>query len=131
MGAIERRTSRLLRMFSDHNDTKATDYMEQLQVVHYAPGQHYDAHRDYFPKEMYPSNRELQAGMNRLATLFFYLNDNSTTPPLLGGGETWFPRADGLPMIREYNSCRGGVRVTPKKNRAVLFYSMRPGSHMP
>eukprot|EP00658_Telonema_sp_P-2_P025481 TRINITY_DN20265_c0_g1_i1.p1 TRINITY_DN20265_c0_g1~~TRINITY_DN20265_c0_g1_i1.p1 ORF type:complete len:169 (-),score=28.22 TRINITY_DN20265_c0_g1_i1:53-559(-) len=126
---IERRVAALLRLTSEAERDRRL--MEDLQVVHYAQGQHYDAHRDYFPRELYPSNAALQAGHNRLATVFFYLNDNTTSPPLAEGGETWFPRADGLPMIHEYTSCQGGIRVTPRRNRAVLFYSLQAGRHMP
>ena len=50
---------------------------EQMQVVHYRGDQRYEAHYDSFPPEFYPgeSGARYRLGEQRLATLFFYLND--------------------------------------------------------
>jgi prolyl 4-hydroxylase len=76
--------------------------MEDLQVVHYAPGQKYDIHHDWGVCR-YPDTRFL--------TLLLYLND---LPNPQAGGETAFPKgAGGL-----------GFKVQPKKGSAVLFYNL-------
>merc|ERR1712178_542441 len=51
---------------------------QNLQVVHYEPGEHYGAHRD---------------GLGRVITIFSYLNNVET------GGETAFPFAN-VPITR-------------------------------
>jgi len=72
---------------------------EAMQLVHYAPGQKYDAHYDWGAKYH----------ETRFATLLLYLSDVEE------GGETIFPRAEP-----------GPVSVTPKKGSAVLFYNLLP-----
>eukprot|EP01041_Mallomonas_annulata_P002825 gene2825-5551_t len=75
---------------------------EEMQVVHYAVGQKYDAHHDW--------------GVNgyaetRYITLLLYLNDMKHPN---AGGETSFPKAAG----------GRGVKVHPGKGSAVLFYNL-------
>jgi hypothetical protein len=53
---------------------------EQIQVVRYEPGQMYEAHWDYFNPAQYQRQPEVIERMdltarNRMATLFWYLND--------------------------------------------------------
>lgn len=77
---------------------------EQLQVVHYTPGQKYDAHHDWSPA----------TPQMRFLTLLLYLNDPEA------GGQTVFPRLrghDGKPLM-----------VKPRKGSAVLFYNILDGA---
>src|SRR5208282_2266539 len=57
--------------------------LEQLQIVRYAPGQHFDYHYDWFYQELLEKNRYLHT---RLSSFFVTLEDNDT------GGFTHFPR---------------------------------------
>lgn len=59
---------------------------EPSQVLHYAPGQEFKAHHDYFDPRNPGHSQELQEGQ-RIATFLIYLNEDYT------GGETAFPRA--------------------------------------
>ncbi|HYX46015.1 MAG TPA: 2OG-Fe(II) oxygenase [Sphingomicrobium sp.] len=59
---------------------------ETSQVLHYAPGQEFTAHHDYFDPDNSGHAEELQRGQ-RIATFLIYLNDSYTL------GETAFPRA--------------------------------------
>jgi prolyl 4-hydroxylase len=59
---------------------------EPSQVLHYAPGQEFRAHHDYFDLENPGHSEQLKSGQ-RIATFLIYLNDGYT------GGETAFPRA--------------------------------------
>lgn len=103
----------------------ATRLYEPIQVVHYAKGGKYESHRDYFPPEDFPSNERVQAGVQRMATLFFYLND------VEGGGETIFPRVKHvansyqLGGIHDYADCTRGMAVAPVKGNAILWYNLK------
>lgn len=89
---------------------------EMLQILRYEIGQKYVAHHDYFDPKLYGKQSTLRA-----ATVFLYLADVEE------GGETWFPSADGKPVITgNYGSCLGGLKVKPKKRSAALFYDMKP-----
>jgi prolyl 4-hydroxylase len=57
-------------------------HIEPLQIVHYAPGQKYSAHHDYFSEKELP----YQTGQRR-HTFLIYLND----VPSQNGGATIFP----------------------------------------
>jgi prolyl 4-hydroxylase len=59
---------------------------ETSQVLHYAPGQEFRAHHDYFDPGKPGHIEQLKSGQ-RIATFLIYLNDGYT------GGETAFPRA--------------------------------------
>lgn len=59
---------------------------EPSQVLHYAPGQEFRAHHDYFDLENPGHAEQLRSGQ-RIATFLVYLNEDYT------GGETAFPRA--------------------------------------
>ena len=85
---------------------------EQLQLVHYDVGQEYTAHHDFG----YSKAGDKDQGQ-RFATLLFYLNEPEK------GGETEFPRW--------YNGeTAEGLTATPKKGKAVLFYSQLPDGNM-
>jgi len=124
---IDERVARLLRLRHHRLSVSSPQYinqveaqMEHMQVVNYQPSQNYEAHRDYFPRELYPSWGELQEDKNRMATVFFYLNDLKEDQ----GGETFFPRAGGGPLPRNFADCSLGMKVQPKLGDAILFYSM-------
>lgn len=79
-------------------------------------------HHDWF--DWRTSNEtHMQAGLNRYATVFIYLND------VEGGGETVFPYAN-----REYipDACTnpGGLRVRPRKGAVAVFFSMLPNGNL-
>jgi hypothetical protein len=59
---------------------------ETSQVLHYAPGQEFRVHHDYFDPDN-PGHAEHLKGGQRIATFLVYLNDAYTR------GETAFPRA--------------------------------------
>lgn len=85
---------------------------EALQLVHYDVGQEYTAHHDFGYAA--PGNKVQGA---RFATLLLYLNEPES------GGETEFPRW--------YNGeTSQGLKTTPKKGKAVLFYSQLPDGNM-
>lgn len=58
---------------------------EGLQVLHYAPGQQYKPHYDYFPLDQPGSHRFVENGGQRVATFILYLNNVEE------GGDTAFP----------------------------------------
>jgi len=117
---IEDRVARIVNVPKTHG--------EPLQVLRYTKGQHYHAHTDYFDPELYKE----QPGMldtvehgrkNRLATLLWYMSD------VAEGGETVFPRAHKAEAVGDFASCDvsvQGIKVPPKKGKAVLFYSLLP-----
>jgi len=88
-------------------------------VLRYLPTQHYSAHHDFFDPSDYGSrSKESGLASNRLATVFFYLND------VAAGGETGFPRAGGLGQPRGFRNCHlQGMTVTPKRRRGVEWTS--------
>ena len=97
------------------------------QVLRYFTQQHYSAHHDFFDPSDYgsaPGSSAKERGLasNRLATVFFYLND------VENGGETGFPRAGGGQQPRDFRQCHqpGWLNVRPKRRRVVIFYSMLP-----
>jgi len=101
---------------------------EAMQVVHYLPGQFYRSHNDFFDPEIHKHNKNVQAGVNRLLTIFFYLNTVEQ------GGETIFPYAGptGYRITDFVNtsSCARGIGVKPKTGSAVLWYSLEVHKHM-
>lgn len=60
--------------------------LETSQVLHYAPGQEFSLHHDYFDPQNAGHAAQLKDGQ-RIATFLIYLND------AYSGGETAFPRA--------------------------------------
>jgi prolyl 4-hydroxylase len=95
---IEQRIADLLQWPVDHG--------EGLQILRYRPGAEYRPHHDYFDPVHPGTERILQRGGQRLASLVMYLN----TPE--GGGATTFPDV--------------GLEVWPVRGNAVFFSYDRP-----
>ncbi|EFJ34981.1 hypothetical protein SELMODRAFT_82355, partial [Selaginella moellendorffii] len=100
------------------------DHGEGIQVLHYEPGQKYDAHHDFFYDTVNTRN-----GGQRIATLLMYLTDVEE------GGETVFPKSaknsSSLPWHNQLSECgRRGVSVRPKRGDALLFWSMSPDAQL-
>jgi len=125
--AIDRRVMMLTRIPISH--------AEYIQVLRYEHMEHYSAHHDFFDPAAYASNPEMLASVehgakNRLATVFFYLNNVSA------GGQTNFPRAQtaefphGGPQPRDYFDCSKGLSVYPQEGKVIIFYSMLPNGEM-
>ena len=90
---IEARISRLLGWPAEQG--------EDLQILHYRPGDEYRPHYDYFDPAEPGTPRILQRGGQRVATLIMYLHSPQE------GGATVFPMA--------------GIRVAPQRGSAVFF----------
>ena len=100
------------------------------------------SHHDFFDPAAYASNPEMLASVehgakNRLATVFFYLNNITSDEDVSkGGGATNFPRAEtaahpnGGPVPRDYFDCSGGLSVYPQEGKVIIFYSMHPDGTM-
>lgn len=85
---------------------------EELQLVHYGPGQQYTPHHDFAHPAL---KAEKQPA--RFATVLLYLNED------LKGGATSFQRWQ--------NSESGeALNVKPEVGKAVLFYSLLPDGNM-
>ena len=95
---IEQRIAELLHWPVDHG--------EGMQVLRYRPGAEYRPHHDYFDPVHPGTERILQRGGQRVASLVMYLN----TPQ--GGGATTFPDV--------------GLEVWPVRGNAVFFSYDRP-----
>ncbi|KAL4857404.1 putative prolyl 4-hydroxylase 4 [Chlorella vulgaris] len=96
---------------------------EGLQVLHYEPGEKYDAHWDYFFDKV---NGESNGG-NRYATVLMYLNTVEE------GGETVFPNipAPGGDNGPGFSECaRRHLAAKPVKGSAVLFHSIKPSGEL-
>jgi len=76
---------------------------EPLQVVHYLPGQKYEPHFDYFPREDLKDYWSQRSGQ-RYATLLAYMDDEMT------GGNTVFPKLK--------------LGIAPVKNAAVMWFNV-------
>jgi prolyl 4-hydroxylase len=79
---------------------------EASSILHYAPGQEFKRHYDYFDRALPGHLRELETKGQRVATLLVYLNDD------FEGGETEFPRLDW--------------RYKGRKGDALLFWNVDP-----
>jgi len=110
-------------------------HAEYIQVLRYNHMEHYSAHHDFFDPAAYANNPETLASVehgakNRLATVFFYLNNVSA------GGQTNFPRAQtaefphGGPQPRDYFDCSKGLSVYPSEGKVIIFYSMLANGEM-
>ena len=118
---VDRRVMLLTRIPISH--------AEYIQVLKYEHLEHYSAHHDFFDPAAYASNAEMLASVehgakNRLATVFFYLNNVTDDSDLsVGGGQTNFPRAataefpDGGPPVRDYFDCSRGLSVYPQEGK--------------
>jgi prolyl 4-hydroxylase len=74
---------------------------EDLQILHYSPGDEYRPHYDYFDPAEPGTATILQRGGQRVATLIMYLHSPEK------GGATVFPMA--------------GISVAPQRGTAVFF----------
>ena len=122
LNVIEARVQSMTRLNISH--------AEHMQVLRYDEGGHYMAHNDFFDPKDYRGDagtmRMIEHGAkNRLATVFFYLND------VPAGGHTGFPRAGGLgiPMgpdgrTADYGNCNVGIKVKPDRGKVIIFYSL-------
>jgi prolyl 4-hydroxylase len=95
---IEARIERLLQWPVDRG--------EDLQVLHYTPGDRYEPHYDYFDPEGAGAPALLSRGGQRVATLLMYLREPER------GGETTFPDL--------------GLRFAAKRGYALFFSYDRP-----
>eukprot|EP00927_Polykrikos_kofoidii_P023589 TRINITY_DN2167_c0_g2_i1.p1 TRINITY_DN2167_c0_g2~~TRINITY_DN2167_c0_g2_i1.p1 ORF type:complete len:415 (+),score=69.10 TRINITY_DN2167_c0_g2_i1:38-1246(+) len=101
------------------------EQFEELQVLRYSQGQHYDAHRDYWDPREFPDVPRFRNAEGfwhqRHATLLWYLAAPES------GGETWFPRAHGGAIPYDnWTACDDrGAKLSGKNATAVLFYSLR------
>jgi prolyl 4-hydroxylase len=106
----------LLRHRSDHTEwtnlTSTKPLAEQLQLVHYGPGQEYTAHHDFGFSRI---DDQFQGA--RFGTLLLYLNEG------MAGGETSFPRWSNAETFHE-------LSIKPEVGKAVLFYSQLPDGNL-
>ena len=79
---------------------------EPLTILHYAPGDEYRPHHDYFDPAVPGREVALRNGGQRIATLMTYLNDVDQ------GGETEFLET--------------GLRIPPTQGTGILFYNVLP-----
>lgn len=126
--ALDRRTANLTRVPREHN--------EEVQLLNYAAGQFYSSHLDWTDLTLYNGQRAQWTRshfgwQDRLATLFWYLNDVSE------GGQTVFPRAGSVICPGLVSNCRGvryappkacnvGLQVQPRKGSVILWYNHHP-----
>ncbi|GMH38345.1 hypothetical protein BSKO_06229 [Bryopsis sp. KO-2023] len=115
---VENKISHLITMKDVHQGRKF-EKSEALQAVQYHPGQFYSEHFD---------NRAGYAHL-RAATVLCYLRDSCS------GGATFFPKASGVvgssgtlttrSSSEKTSKRRRGVRVYPKRGRAIIFWSRK------
>lgn len=79
---------------------------EPLTVLHYAPGDEYRPHHDFFDPSVPGREVALRNGGQRVATLMTYLNDVDK------GGETEFLET--------------GLRIPPTQGTGILFFNVLP-----
>lgn len=85
---------------------------EDMQIVHYGPGQEYTAHHDFgYPRGDHPDSP------SRSINLCMYLNDVEE------GGETAFPRWRS-------GHTADGIKVKPEKGKAMIFYMVNPDGNL-
>ena len=60
---------------------------ETVQVLHYAPGEEFQPHHDFFDPQLPGHGEQIRNHGQRIGTFLIYLNED------YGGGETAFPRA--------------------------------------
>ena len=82
--------------------------MEAPQVLHYAVGERFVPHVDFFDKALPSEAIEMASGGQRVATALLYLNDEG-----LEGGETDFPRL--------------GFKYRGRKGDALVFFNVDAG----
>ncbi|XP_050536109.1 prolyl 4-hydroxylase subunit alpha-1-like [Daktulosphaira vitifoliae] len=85
-----------------------TETAEELQVVNYGVGGHYDPHYDFARREETNAFKSLGTG-NRIATVLFYMSD------VAQGGATVFPWL--------------GVALKPVKGTAAVWFNLYPSGN--
>lgn len=106
----------LLRQRNEHEESGLATHhsiAEALHLSHYTKGQGYPPRSDATQPSI--KNRYQP---NRFATILFFLNDLKE-----GEADTTFPLA-----VNAQN--HDGVRIVPKKGKAVLFYNMLPDGNI-
>ncbi len=83
---------------------------EPLVMLHYAPGDEYQTHVDYFDPSIPGRQKGLEAGGQRLMTILTYLNQPTA------GGETVFPEVD--------------LTVPPRAGTALMFFNTLPNGEI-
>ncbi|EKX40915.1 hypothetical protein GUITHDRAFT_112917 [Guillardia theta CCMP2712] len=89
-------------------DKRGGSSVTAWQVLRYEVNQHYHIHHDYFDPVLHRGFLQGD-GRNRFITAFFYLTD--------------VERGDPRP-ITDYSDCNRGLRVPPKRGKAIIFYSL-------
>lgn len=117
MTRLEHRTASLTRVPRVHQ--------EHTQVLRYGEQQKYDAHLDWFDRDLYLKDqitlRLIDNGRkNRLVTVFWYLSDVEE------GGHTVFPRFGKAPQPWNFSDCTKGLLVKPQRGKVIVFYSLTP-----
>jgi len=97
VGAVNRRV--------EHITGLTISTAEELQVVNYGIGGHYEPHFDFARKDERNAFKSLGTG-NRIATFLFYMSDVSQ------GGATVFPQIN--------------VALRPEKGAAAFWYNLHP-----
>lgn len=109
-------------------DSTPRSHLEPLQLVRYAPTEHYHFHTDWFPS---PAHAAPDMGGNRVSSFFVYVRvDEGTT-----GGGTNFPRVDaprGEAWCAEgFVDCdeewERGVTFRPVEGNAVFWVNLLEG----
>ena len=90
---------------------------EVMQVLRYLPGESYAPHHDYFDPHRYGPSQS-----NRAATMLLFLSN------VTRGGHTAFPHAGKPKAKAKAKEDCSGLKVTPHKGSAVLFYDMTPAA---
>jgi len=115
------------------------DHQEPAQLLRYDEGTYYHNHMDWGELELYPDQKDMwvdshMGHQDRLATVFWYLNDVSE------GGETNFPKEGqkicsplhkGGPLVRHCqgtydppsHQCNVGMKVRPERGSVVMWYN--------
>ena len=103
----------LLRHRNEHEHTELNTHHSIAEAMHISQ---YKADQGYIPRSdaAQPSIKN-RFQPNRFATIMFFLNDVEEDM----GGDTMFP----LAVNADHHD---GIRVVPKKGKALLFYNMLP-----
>lgn len=107
----------LLRHRNEHENSELNTHhsiAEAMHITQFVTGQGYVPRSDFSPASL--KNRYQP---NRFATIMFFLNDVEEEED----GDTVFPLA-----VNANN--HDGVRIVPKKGKAVLFYNMLPDGNV-
>ncbi|XP_068979809.1 prolyl 4-hydroxylase subunit alpha-1 isoform X1 [Bombus flavifrons] len=89
----------------EHMTSMTVDTAEELQVVNYGIGGHYEPHFDFARKEETNAFKSLGTG-NRIATVLYYMSDVEQ------GGGTVFTAIN--------------ISLWPKKGSAAFWYNLKP-----